>query len=660
MITVVEEIPETQERGSRELSAVRAPRHALLLRLEGWVRRYRYELVLVLIATVVFFGCIVSPPALMDDVDAAHGQLARNMLRSGDWVIPRLDGVPYIEKAPLPYWLIALSYSVLGVHDWVANVPFALAAVLLCWITARYGRWAFAPAVRAGRARDGLIGTRAGFFAGLSLATCIGLFLFTRVLIPDVMVTLCVCLCFWSFQRALNEDDAELYPRRWAAVLAAALGVGVMLKGFIALVVPAGGALVYLALTRQLFSRDTWRRLHLVSGACIFLAIAAPWHVLATLRMPPHFDFTMHSGPGEYHGFFWFYFINEQVLRFLGLRYPRDYNTVPRLAFWLLNLLWLFPWSVYLPAAVKLSYKPVDRAGRTRLLAVCWIGFLLLFFTFSTTQEYYSMPIYPALALLLGCAMNSDSERRWIKAGTRILGVVSAAATLLIAAVLYAVRLTPALGDISRALQQHPNAYTLSLGHLGDLTLQSFAYLRTPLLLAGVAFAVGAAGVWLLPGRRAFLALAAMMVLFFHASRMALVVFDPYLSSRPLAQALRHEPDGQLIVDGAYYPFSSVLFYTDHTALLLNGRSNNLEYGSYAPGAPSVFIDDTRFAQMWSSSARCYLVTDGARLGSLGRLAGPGNLHPLAESGGKFLFTNHLPGASADGSSGTENNRALW
>ena len=143
--------------------------------------------------------------------------------------------------------------------------------------------------------------------------------------------------------------------------------------------------------------------------------IAAPWHILATLRNPPYFSFTMKSVPGEYHGFFWFFFINEQLLRFLNLRYPRDYNTVPRLYFWLLNLVWLFPWSVYLPAAMKLSYRPVDRAGRTRLLALCWIGFVLVFFTFSTTQEYYSMPCYPAFALLIGSAiaMNGRIIQVW-------------------------------------------------------------------------------------------------------------------------------------------------------------------------------------------------------------------------------------------------------
>ena len=134
----------------------------------------------------------------------------------------------------------------------------------------------------------------------------------------------------------------------------------------------------------------------------------------------PYFDWTMSSGPGNWRGFFWFYFMNEHVLRFLNLRYPRDYNTVPRLYFWLFHLLWLFPWSVYFPATWKLSYKPVDRTGRTRLMCLCFTGFLLVFFTFSSTQEYYSMPCYPSLALLLGSALSEESTAAWRKrAGER-------------------------------------------------------------------------------------------------------------------------------------------------------------------------------------------------------------------------------------------------
>ncbi len=600
-----------------------------------WRKRSYSEWAVALIAAAIFFGCLFAPPALMDDVDAVHAQISRNMLDSHNWTIAHLDGVPYMEKAPLLYWMMAISYRIFGVHDWAARIPIALAAVLLCCIVARYAGWAFG--------RD----SRAGFYAGVALATCCGLFLFTRILIPDVMLTLCVCLSFWSFQRALepHDDDHGSTARRWAALLAVSLAVGVLLKGLIALVVPVGGALVYLAITRQLFVRRTWKRLHVFSGALIFLIIAAPWHIIATRAMPPIFDFTMHSGPGEYHGFFWFYFMNEHVLRFLGLRYPHDYNTVPRLLFWLMNLLWLFPWSFYFPAAAKLSYKPVDRAGRTRLLALCWVGFLLLFFTFSTTQEYYSMPIYPALALLVGSALAGSrltGDARWLRIGSRAVASLSAAAAAVIAVVLFRVRSMADPGDISKALQQHPEAYTLSLGHMGDLTLQSFAYLRIPLMIAGLAFVIGAVGGWSVIQHRAVLAFAVMMILFCHASRSALAVFDPYLSSRPLATALQNAPDGRLIVDGEYYSFSSVFFYADRTALLLNGRRNNLEYGSYAPGAPRVFIDDVDFARRWNSAAPYYLLTDQTRLARLGDLVGAQRLHEVAASGGKFLFTNGM------------------
>jgi Dolichyl-phosphate-mannose-protein mannosyltransferase len=558
----------------------------------------------------------------MDDVDAVQAQIARNMLDSGDWVIAHLDGVPYVEKSPLIYWMIAISYRILGVHDWAARIPVALAAVLLAWATYRYGRWAFSEG--------------AGYYAGMVLATCVGLFLFTRIQIPDVMLTLTVCLAFWAFQRA--TDPEETHPNLWAALLAASLGVGVMLKGLIALVIPGGGIFVYLVLTGQLFSREVWKRLRVVSGAAIFLSIAAPWHILATLRMPPYLDFTMHSGPGEYHGFFWFYFMNEHVLRFLNLRYPRDYNTVPRLAFWGLHLVWLFPWSVYFPAAARQDFKPRDRAGKTRLLALCWTLFLLGFFTFSTTQEYYSMPVYPALALLLGSAMaRNDSWTLW---GTRVLGLIFAVCGVCVAILLYLVRGMPAPGDISRALEQHPEAYTLSMGHMGDLTLKSFAYLRLPLFLAGLAFLVGAVACCMIRGTRVYLAIALMMVLFIHASRAALVVFDPYLSSRPLAAALMRAPKGELIINGAYYAFSSVFFYTGRKAMLWNGRFDNLEYGSYAPGSLPVFIDDRQFQSLWKSGERYFVLSDGERRSHLQQSVDSSRLFLVAESGGKTLYSN--------------------
>ncbi|HVB56082.1 MAG TPA: glycosyltransferase family 39 protein [Candidatus Acidoferrales bacterium] len=558
----------------------------------------------------------------MDDVDATQAQIARNMLVSGDWVTPRIDGVVFLEKPPLVYWTIALSYTVFGVHDWAARVPIALSAMALCWLTFAFGAWAF--------------GKRAGLYAGLCMSTCLGLFLFTRVLIPDVMQTFTIALALWAFLRAIDEE--EPHPRFWAFVLAASLGTGLLLKSLIGVVFPAGAALVYLCFTRQLFSARTWKRLHLASGLALVLLIAAPWHILAALRNPPLFAFTLHSGPGQYHGFLWFFFINEQLLRFLNLRYPRDYNTVPRVYFWLLHFVWIFPWSVYFPAVVKLSYKPIDRAGKTRLLALCWAAFILIFFTFSTTQEYYSMPCYPALALLLGSAMAGGGN--WIRRGTRTLAIVAGCAALTAFTILFLVRHVPTPGDISSALSPHPKAYTLSLGHMDDLTLESFAYLRVPLLMAGIAFLMGAFGSVRAVGQRAFVAATLMMVLFFQAARLAMVKFDPYLSSRPLANALLHSPKGQLISQGHYYPFSSVFFYADRSGLLWTNRRVNLEYGSNAPGAPRVFIDDSRLRALWLDPVRSYLLASDSALPHLKDLVGAGHLHVAATSGGKLLLTN--------------------
>jgi 4-amino-4-deoxy-L-arabinose transferase-like glycosyltransferase len=580
-------------------------------------------LAVLLFAGAVYLGCIVSPPSLMDDVDAVQAQIARTMLTSGDWVTARLDGVPYLEKSPLIYWTIAAAYQVFGVHDWAARIPVALSAMGLSWLTAAFGIWAF--------------GRRAGFYAGLIVATCIGLFLFTRVLIPDVMLTLTIALAMWAFLRALDEEEPR--PRLWAFVLAASLGVGLLLKSTVAVLFPVAAGFIYLFLTHQLFSGKTWRRLRPVSGLAVVLMIAAPWHVLATLRNPPYFSFSFHSGPGEYHGFLWFYFMNEQVLRFLNLRYPRDYNTVPRVYFWLFHLLWLFPWSVYFPAVAKLSFKPVDRAGRTRLLALCWTGFMLVFFTFSTTQEYYTMPCYPALALLLGSAMAAGGD--WVRRGTRVISTVAGCAAVALIAILVLVRNIPAPGDISTALSQRPGTYTLSLSHMEDLTLASFAYLRLPLAVAALAFLAGALGTLFASVRRAFLAAGLMMVLFFHAARLAMVVFDPYLSSRPLAEALLHSPAGKLIVDHHYYTFSSIFFYTNRPALLLNGRFNNLVYGSYAPGAPDVFIDDTQWKNMWLGADRCYVVASDSAAQRFEKLVGKAALNVVAASGGKVLLSNH-------------------
>lgn len=577
-----------------------------------------YSWIVLAVSAAVFLGTAVSPPSLMDDVDSSHAQIARTMLVSGDWVTARLNGIVYLDKTPLTVWLTAISYSIFGVHDWAARIPLALGAMALCFVTARFAAWAFSPL--------------AGLIAGLSLACSIGLFLFTRILIPDATLSALVAFALWCFLRALEGERG-----RWPWWIGLALGAGLLLKGLIAILIPGGAAFVYLVASRQLFRRETWARLQPWWIAVAALAVASPWYIAATLANPPYLDFTIHSRPEEYRGFFWRYFINEHLLRYLNLRHPRDYDTVPRWWFWLMHLVWLFPWTAYLAGAAGQTFRAADRASRTRLLALCWAGFVLLFFTFSTTQEYYSLPAYGAFGLLIGSA--AAGESRWSRWAPRAAGAVALLALLATLGILTSVWNLPTPGDIATALKRNPEAYTLSLGHMGDLSLASFAYLRPPLLVAALAFATGAAALVVRSAAARIGVLAAMMVLFVHAARLAMVTFQPYLGSRALGEAARQYPDHTLLVADEYYAFSSVFFYADRTGLLLY-RRNNLEYGSHAPGAPRVFVDERDLEARLRGPEKFFVVVTEENLPKLRRLAGGVALREILRSGGKVALVS--------------------
>src|ERR1700678_4007084 len=193
-------------------------------------RSWSVYLALLLIAASVYLIGIISPPSLSDDVDSVQAQIARNMITTGDFVTARVDGVSYLEKPPLIYWLMAGSYKVFGVRDWAARLPIALFCVGLVLLTAAFGEWAFS--------------SKVGFYAGLVMATCVGLYLFTRVLIPDVILTFTITLSMWALLRI--TDESETHPRTWAFLLAASLGVGLLLKSLIAVVFPVGAGLIYL------------------------------------------------------------------------------------------------------------------------------------------------------------------------------------------------------------------------------------------------------------------------------------------------------------------------------------------------------------------------------------------------------------------------------
>ena len=602
--------------------------------LNSMGQRLLPALVILTLLWLAVFGPGLFHPALFDDADASHAEAGREILVRHDWVTLHENGIRYLEKAPLPYWGIALSFELFGVAAWSARLFLHLSVLMLAFLMYQFGRRFLTP--------------QAGFWAGVVILTSCGPYEFTRILIPDMIVGLWTGVSLYFFLDGWRSGKPSLLSS-W--VLAAAIALNVLTKGLIGIVFPCAIIFIFLLIVGDL---RHLLKMRLVSSTIVFLVVAAPWHILAALQNPP---------AGQARGFLWFFFVNEQFLRYLGKRYPADYGTVSLWLFYGLLLLWLLPWSVFLPQAlakIRLRLARVEGVRRSPeavlLLLFCWAVFILLFFSFSTRQEYYLAPALPALALLLGHWLSLESQEQigsaMARAG-RISSVVLMVVGVLIAGITGALAIifhTPAKGaELSDLLSKNPDAYKLSLGHFLDLTGNAMRMFHWPLVGTCVAFLFGTTLNWYFrrSGKRqaANWALVAMMVLFIECVHVALSVFYPLLGSQPLAAAiLREYQPGEVIVsDGEYSLTSSVNFYTGVQEAILNGRINGLWYGSLFPDAPQIFLDDAQFAALWGSAKRVYLVCPSDERRSY--LAKLGPVFEFAHAGGKFVFTNQAPGS---------------
>jgi 4-amino-4-deoxy-L-arabinose transferase-like glycosyltransferase len=594
------------------------------------------------LALLFLWLCIYGPglfrPSLFDDADSAHAEAGREMLTLHDWVTLHENGIRYLEKAPLPYWAMAISFRLFGVNEWSARLAQGLGVLLLAFVLVRMGRKFLSP--------------EAGFWAGVVCVTSFGPYLFTRILIPDLLVGLWIGLGLYFFLQGWQEQQ----PSRlscWG--LAATVALNVLTKGLIGLVFPCAIIFVFLLLVGDL---RYLLRMRLLSSAVVFLLVAAPWHVLAALRNP---------AAGQAKGFLWFYFVNEHFLRYLGKRYPADYGTFPLVLFWGMLLVWLLPWSAFLPQALRQVRLRLLKSAEWRkspeatlLLFFAWAIVILLFFSFSTRQEYYLAPALPALALLLGNWLAQESQSAFGGEPARsgrisatvflVVGVITSAVTFTLALISHAPPPGVGLADL---LNKNPDAYVLSLGHFLDLTGSAMSVFRGPLIGTALAFLIGSSLNWFLrrrgSPRAANWALALMMCAFIECAHVALGVFAPVLGSKPLAMAIQREfqPGEQIVCDGEYSNASSVNFYTGKQMLIFNGRINGLWYGSLFPDAAPIFIDDAQLAHKWTGPNRVYFVTGADERRSYLEKIGP--VYELAKAGGKFVFTNRSgPGATAD------------
>jgi 4-amino-4-deoxy-L-arabinose transferase-like glycosyltransferase len=643
-------------------------------------------LLMAAVLIAVYFASLFTPP-LLDDVDAAHAQAAQYIAQTGDWVTPKIDGIRYIEKPPLPYWAIAALYRVTGAENaFTTHLPNVLAMLGLAWLSWLWARRAWGP--------------RAGLYAGLGVLTSIGPFLFTRFIIPEAILSFFLLLALYCLLTGLEWNEASRIYWMWAAV-----ALALLTKGLIAPVFFAGAAIPYLLLT-GLWRR--WRALKPFTGLLLFLAIAAPWHILCGLRNPDQgHPIGNHPTLGNVHGFFYFYFINEHVLRFFNMRYPHDYNKLPAIWYWLLHLVWLFPWSLFVPAVAVAAWRTRSKwlqhlgheAGQTvdfyldnalredvatyvlRLkfrVRTIWLlslftAFTLLFFAVSTNQEYYTFPVWAPLLILIACVVSGIEERRssnnsgraerpilstaWLTGAQAAFAIVGLASAAVLGWGLWSSRKLPYVADIGTLLAHRNVAdYTLSMSHLFDLTGPSFAALRLPAGLAAIALLIGPAIGWLLriKGKHlaATLSLALTFTVFLIAAHIAFGRFEPMLSSKQMADTIKADgtPADTFIIYGEQSAASSILFYTrsffhSRPALLIlprcgqHGEGTTLLWGSCYPDAPDIFLSQEQLSGMWGKGERKWLFAEDTDRSTVEQLLA-GRLYPVQSLADKELWTD--------------------
>jgi len=595
-------------------------------RLADW----RFALLVLVGLWLAIYAVGLSGAPLLDDADTVHAEAAREMLQRHDWVTLYVNGERYLEKAPLMYWSVATSYKLFGISEWSTRFPLILGVLAVILATYGLGRWAF--------------GDEGGFNSGLVLVTALGPFLFTRFLIPDVLVGLWLTLTFWFFLESLQQEK----PSRaicWG--LATVCALNVLTKGLIGLVFPAGAIGLYLLLSGNL---RHFLRLRLISSTLVFLGVAAPWHILAALRNPAQ---------GNVRGFLWFYFVNEHFLRFLNKRVPRDYDTVPLLLFWALLVLWLIPWTAFLPQALlevprrwREFRGQMSRRQKANLLFFFWALVIVGFFSLSTRQEYYTIPAIPGMALLVGGWLAREQEAA-AKSPERRAGKISSVALLVVGVTIAAVGFallffskTPAPGtDLSDLLRKNPQDYALSFGHFLDLTPQAMGAFRLPLGLFSAAFLLGTIANWMF--RRAGrpgagnAALVLMMVLVLACVRIAFGIFSPIISSKDLAMAIRtqSQPGDQVVATGLYENASTLNFYGGFHLLSLRTPGGNMWYGAQFPDAPPVWETEASFVTSWNGLGRIFLWTDQDDPAALRGLTS----YVIARRGGKTIYSNRPP-----------------
>ena len=328
---------------------------------------------------VLWFGALDERELFHPD-EGRYAEIPREMVASGDWITPRLNGLKYFEKPVLQYWITAVSYLALGREEFVARLWPALSGFLTLFLVYSMGRR--------------LAGVRAGLVAAAVLATTFQFFVFSQILTLDMGLSFFLTLALYGFLASQDLRATAVQQRNWAVLMWVAMALAVLSKGLVGVVLPALVLVVYVVIERD------WKllsRLHWGIGVAAFLVIALPWFILVQWRNPEYFEF---------------FFVREHFGRYALNEHRRAGVWYYFLALLLLGSL---PWSfMYIRATFTAWRKPSLNhfAINPIRLLVLWVITITAFYSISRSKlPGYILPVYPALALLLGCYAQREKKQ---------------------------------------------------------------------------------------------------------------------------------------------------------------------------------------------------------------------------------------------------------
>jgi hypothetical protein len=574
-----------------------------VLRRGGWGS----DILLVISLLVIFFGFNLGGRALWSPVEGRYSEIPREMVATGDYLTPRLNGVKYFEKPPLFYWLQASSIKLFGLKEWSLRLWAALFAVLGCLAVYAAGRELF--------------GRRAGWIAAVILASSPLYYAMGRVITVDMALSFFLTCALFAFLIGVKTPPGR--SRRfllWSFYICVALAT--LTKGLVGIVLPALVIGSWIALVGE---GKLLKTIYLPSGIFLFAAIAAPWHVMVSRANPE---------------FVRFYFIHEHLRRFLAE------NQTPLHEAWAylpVLLIGFFPWFAFLIQSFKNSvdFSWDQRRNHKEELFLClWPVLIFLFFSASGSQLFtYILPAFPPLALLIGRTFSSWWNTK-AAPGFRS-GVWAATIAMILLGVL-------GFGGLQHGLERYSNWPSLEapsddttipstkLTSYPDLEpMRPYLYAQTALLLCGAAALVWARRRGL---RAVFPVSAATIGLLLVVVDSGFPLLDDRRSLKNLALALK--PQLQLADEVATYRayYQDLPVYLGRLVTVVEWRGE-LDFGIRAEDVSGWMIDDAEFWRRWNGPARMYAVTDRENYDRLLGRGGP-NVHLVAKNDYNVVVTN--------------------